>query len=1245
MSLTVLPSNGAGGYNITDSLRIRESASAYLSRTPTITGDRQKFTVSTWVKCAKQDSSIILNSIVSTGNRVLFRFSGTNKQFHVVISQGGVNYGANSNVYLRDPSAWYHLVLSVDTTQATATDRLKGYVNGEEITSWASYNNIPQNTNMHINYPSATMAIGADTYAASYLSDAYYAEYNYVDGQALTPSDFGEYNPITGVWQPKAYTGTYGTNGFYLPMKETTQATGFNTVTYNGNGTELKVTGVGFQPDLLWVKRRDNAVSYHRLIDSVRGGDKRLASNDTGGETTASTLIQSFDADGYTVGTDTGMNASGDRYVAWCWDANSDNTTSSELITNGTFDTNTSGWTNVNSSISSANQKLNATYTSSGAYVYQEVTGLTVGQKYMLSFQSTGSNDFIRVLRDAQTEGLGGTFISFLGGNATTASGLNQVFFEAPTTTVYINFNIPNGGTIIIDDISLKQVSYDGTIPSYTKTNTSTGFSIVSWTSGGTTTTETVGHGMGSTPSMIILKNRDLSDNWWVWHNTFSNPEYDYLNLNGTGAISTNINPMWGASGGMSSSTFGIREGGFASNGQRLIAYCFSEVAGYSKFDSYTGNGSTSGPTVTTGFRPAFVMVKRTDTTGSWRIFDSTRSVDNPRNDHLKADGSDAESVNDSALAIDFNDTGFQLVGTGLQANASGGTYIYMAFADTRDNMFNFDASGNKNNWTPTNINSNASSEPTYDLMSDTPSLVDEDTGNFATLNPLLIADGGTMSDGNLTFTTPTATRGFHAGTIGMTSGKWYWEVTCSASTYNTTNRAAIGYKLGNERSSYVISGTDGDVGNMGFYTGDTVGFAFDADNGTLENFINGVSNATYTSIDMTKTWFPIGADAHTAQNGTVHWNFGQRPFKYTPPTGYKKLNTYNLSDSSIKDGSQYMNIKLWTGNGTNQDIDVGWNPDLVWHRNRTDASGGVVTDSIRGDDLHLQTTNANAEGAFANFEFITNGYNVSGNANLDNQSGKAYVGWNWRGSDSAPVTNTVGDISSTVSANPTSGFSVVTWTGNGGSNQSVGHGLSEQPDMVIIKKRNKSENWYVATTSSGYDTNFGYHLHLNTTGVVDGNNDPYYLNSIGSVTDKLLLSNGTSNNGGNENGIDYVAYCWHSVEGYSKIGNYIGNGSADGTFVYTGFTPSFVLMKDLTSANSWIIMDKLRTSEYNPQDGWIVAHSTSAEYNVGSSDSRIDLVSNGFKLRNANAGNNGSGRTYLYMAFAENPFKNSLAR
>ena len=377
----------------------------------------------------------------------------------------------------------------------------------------------------------------------------------------------------------------------------------------------------------------------------------------------------------------------------------------------------------------------------------------------------------------------------------------------------------------------------------------------------------------------------------------------------------------------------------------------------------------------------------------------------------------------------------------------------------------------------------------------------------------------------------------------------------------------------------------------------------------------------------VTKEWamYLEEGDSISAYASAPSVNFGQRPFKYSQPTGFKKINTYNLPDSSIKDGSQYFNAVTYTGTGASRDITVGFSPDLVWVKNRTSAYQHQVSDSVRGTStvLYPSATTAEASDPNAVTAFLSDGFTYGSSVN-GNQSSASIVAWNWRGSDSAAVTNTDGTITSTVSANPTSGFSVVTFTGTGATG-TVGHGLSQAPEIYIRKSRSNVEDWLVYTT------------------LIDGSLDFLRLNTTSPKADSgASLPNATTFEvgAGEANGELLVTYCFHSVEGFSKMGTYTGNGSADGTFVYTGFRPAFVLTKSATEARQWVIIDTSR-------DPYNLANknqeiTSSAEF-TNADD--LDILSNGFKPRTINPGANGNGQTIIYMAFAENPFKNSLAR
>ena len=304
------------GYPLEDSLRLRSSASAYLTRTPSSAGNRTTWTFSFWAKRGELGSDKIVLSAGTTGSTDIDIFFPSD--LFMISDRSGFNVKTTS--LYRDPSAWYHFVVKFDTTQATASDRIKLYVNGSQITSLDGATS----------YPGLNATSSINNNVAHYIGtrslidnrfDGYLTEVNLIDGQALDPSYFGETDVVTGVWKPKKYTGTYGTNGFYLPMTPTSQAEGFNTVLYKGNGATQSITGVGFAPDLVWAKNR--AAASHGIYDSVRGTGIYLASNLTTADTVDANSLTAFNADGFSLGSTTRSNTSGDNYVAWCWDAGS----------------------------------------------------------------------------------------------------------------------------------------------------------------------------------------------------------------------------------------------------------------------------------------------------------------------------------------------------------------------------------------------------------------------------------------------------------------------------------------------------------------------------------------------------------------------------------------------------------------------------------------------------------------------------------------------------------------------------------------------------------------------------------------------------------------------------------------------------------------------------------------------------------------------------------------------------------
>jgi hypothetical protein len=335
-----------------------------------------------------------------------------------------------------------------------------------------------------------------------------------------------------------------------------------------------------------------------------------------------------------------------------------------------------------------------------------------------------------------------------------------------------------------------------------------------------------------------------------------------------------------------------------------------------------------------------------------------------------------------------------------------------------------------------------------------------------------------------------------------------------------------------------------------------------------------------------------------------------------------------------IKKPNQHFDATLYTGTGATQTITNagGFQPDFVWVKGRSGATDHALYDSVGGTtkDLASNSTAAETTQATGLTAFGTGGFTVGALAKM-NTSSATYVGWQWKAGGAA-VTNTSGTISSQVSANPTAGFSVVTYTGTA-ANATVGHGLGVAPSMVIVKCRSSGgRDWPVYHIGIG---NTKY-LALNDT-VAAGTSASYWNNTSPTSSVFSLGSGGDVNTSAQT----LVAYCFAPVAGYSAFGSYTGNGSADGPFVYLGFRPRYVMVKRTDTTNNWFEFDSSRDT-YNVMGNYFLANSADAEAGAGTI---IDFLSNGFKWRALSAGVNASGGTYIYMAFAENPFKFSNAR
>ncbi len=451
---------------------------------------------------------------------------------------------------------------------------------------------------------------------------------------------------------------------------------------------------------------------------------------------------------------------------------------------------------------------------------------------------------------------------------------------------------------------------------------------------------------------------------------------------------------------------------------------------------------------------------------------------------------------------------------------------------------------------------------------------------------------------------------------------------------------------------------------------------AFDADTGKIWYAKNGTflgsgdpaagSNEvhTVTAGDLAKGMLPVFSGYHTG--GTPVINFGQDSsfvgnetaqgnadgngigdFYYAPPSGYLALCTANLPDpvaavDPAKGGSpqDYFNTVLYTGNDTSGRAitGVGFQPDFVWIKNRAATYYHNLSDTVRGITRSLSSNATDAEVNFSNISAVgSDGFTISG-AELVNKNAQAIVAWSWKAgtafSNDASATS-VGNVDSTGSVNADVGFSIIAKTNTGNDNQTVAHGLGVAPDLIIIKNRSTTGSWVLGYNTAGF--NWANDYIQFDTGVEKGDGSGTV---FGATPTSTVFTTGSGING--TDGVTQIAYCFASVDGFSKIGSYTGNGNADGPFVYTGFRPAWVMHKRIDGTGQWAILDNTR-SPFNVANKHLYADGSNAE--VTNTSFNLDYLSNGFKVRSTNTYTNASGGTYIYMAFAEQPFKYANAR
>ena len=1252
-------------------------ANEYLTRTYTSTGNLKVGTFSFWIKGRPYDTNqtrpVYLNDGSNLFQVLVERTSGTNPGQILI-------YGASANIrykgVYRDPSAWSHYLIKVDNTTNGAEARFEVYVNGVKLeivgsqtTSTASYPARDANVFNNVSYINGTGNGAFQCY-----------DYFYIDGQALTPDVFGFYKDGDGYisagstqatdfrpgqWVPKTprvikaqieRNGGFGVNGFYLPMNDSSN---FGADFHTTPNSIITLKGEDLpQPRNGAPTTTDSYVSQLRPETGTLGFDGCIKLDGNQGLSIADTADLDLGTGDFTI--------EGFYYLK------------NEGTYHALFDFRGSGGDGLYPALFK-DETENKLYFYENAGV--EIDDIPMRHDEWMHVAICRSSGTTRAFVDGK---LGGSFSDsnnyisrdlYIGqsqSNSNDLYGFVSNFRIVKGTALYTsNFTPPTSplenvtNTILLCANSSTSVTASTVTPSTISTigspiatrNELTGsLSLaVPGISGGTSS----GYGDYSADIKGSGSNKTLTANGNAGVAVTASYYGSALSFDGSGDFfSMSDNDDFNFGSGDFTVEAWIKTD--TPNG-RTTHVVFNQSISAAGSDSafYFGAGvdgaslylSTSGSSWTD-----YIESNVGISTVGW-----VHQVWQKRGTYLEL------YTNGVAVGIKTNFSGTVYNSTrdvqiGVQGSAGASDFdgyiqdlrVYKGVAKYKGG---FDV---PKPYTPVGIES-------WRAVPDTTA------NNFATLNALAVGEGGqTYSEGNLKFVADSSSA-WHGtvSTIGVSTGKWYVELLPTSVNFSyvagfpmtQSPRHPGTSSFGDAESDTGIGfGLDGTVytqgsatnkTNSGYSQGDYIGLALDLDNRTVDIYANGSDIGGATSIDEGTYYF--GSGSYT--QSTTIYNFGQNPtfsgnvaagtftdsngkglFKYEPPSGFLALCEDNLPTPAIKNPGEHFKTVLYTGDGNNgrSITGVGFQPDFVWNKERSSTSWHNLVDSVRGSTQRLYSNEANVEGTTTNSfaSFNSDGFSI-GDDGGTNQSGQTYVAWCWKAGGAA-VSNSDGSINSVVSVNQDAGFSIISYTGNGTSGATIGHGLDgKTPGFIIVKNREAGENWQVGHKSLGWTKRLFLDLSADEQQPSSAWNDTAPSSSV------ITLGNG---NLANQSSKKHIAYCWAEIEGFSKFGSYIGNGNADGSFVYCGFKPAWVLVKRTTpDGYNWTLFDNARKST-NPVNCTLNPNNNNIEETSGG-NGQIDFLSNGFKCRNTDGGINGSGGTYIFAAFAESPFQTANAK
>ena len=1199
-------------------------ANAHLKRNVTSVGNRKTWTWAGWLKIGKDFGDSHYNTVwsVATGTS-----SNNSDRFHLYHYTGGrwVTTGTTSfsavftapggeDIRSRDPSGWMHVCLSVDTTISSSTrdHEQRFWVNGVEYI-YDSVGNIGQNVELAVNGPYEHY-IGTRNSAAQRSYDGQMCDLYLVDGLALTPEVFGFHKEGAGYvsagtpkatdfrggqWVPHSpkkiksdieSRGGFGVNGFYLPMNDSSNP-----------GADFHCTP--------------------NTIIKLKGED--LPQPRAGAPETTDAYISQLREDPYA------------NHLVFAIPGIS-TSNSGNLITNGSFDTGTSNWTATDCSLAwEDGRQLKITRSGGSGLTANQSFPTAIGKRYTVqgTINSVQSRGDLRVYSGSGTGG--GQLVGLSGTNGAEVDLAGSFVATSNTSTVIIAID-NNNSYVYADNISVVQEDgpkdYSADIKGYgaNKTVTTTTYNNI---------TPSIISGQSQYGSYIDINAPNNNGGYMDVHDSVA---FDQINT---------TSAEWTAECWIKRTNFDGNAGAVFQLGNTTdyqnISLSIHDSGRIYFIWSYDGSNwsvltNTGGPVVPANEWCHIAFVKEASPTSKITCY-------------LNGVASKTENVTSN---MSYTSPNYLRIAGHYRGTSGGGDgYFYsgsmydIRWYNTAKYRGGFDVS---KHYMPINILSWAE-------------VPDSPGNNFCTLNPIGPEDIAPFN-GNLSI--DQSSGGWHTtmGTHYVSSGKWYAEARIDQigwlffgidQTWLDTSQRHIGGQVDSKGVGIVYNtGNRGDItynGSNSVYTGadatastgDILSIAMDLDNNNVKFYKNGIVQYDLTGILEPGAQYSFGLSPYGFVKATV--NFGQNPsfagattagtykdhsgkglFKYQPPEGYMALCEDNMPRPAISNPGEYFKSVLYVGDSSigHSVSGVGFQPDLVWIKCRNQGKWHALVDVVRGTQKTLHSNDPSAEVNERHVQsFDEKGFTVddidSGTANEDDFT---YVAWCWKAGGPA-VTNTDGSLSVQVSANPKAGFSIVRTETTSYNAGTAGHGLDATPKFIIQKPINASGNWnvqhhHMMTTSTGK-------LLFNSTAAVVSSSTPYMHNANDTTFEPVFSSN-------------QIAYCWTEVEGYSKFGRYTGNGNTNGPFAYCGFKPAWVMIKNVTVSKTghWVIWDSSRTPA-NLATNALTADNPMAE----TSGFDIDLVSNGFKMRDSEGSLNTDGDLYIFAAFAESPFQTATAK